>query len=141
FLLVSIVQVNAEGFAQTITLSGKNISIETVFKEIRKQTNYSLVCNTDIIKKTPLLEVHSLKTPLIDFLDQVLDGNGLTYVIENKTIAIKRKHKDVAAPVIQQWEIKGTVVDENNTPLEGVSVSLKNSQIAVLSNSNGEYII
>src|SRR5690606_10605165 len=90
FLLLSVVNVNAEVLAQTITLSKKNASIESVFKEIKKQTQYNLICDISIIEETPNMDVSAKNMPLNQFLDQFLGDNNVSYVIEEKTIAVRK---------------------------------------------------
>src|SRR5690606_27485106 len=109
--LLTIVQVNAESYAQTITLSRKNVSIENIFKEIKKQTHYRLICNTSIIKETPNMDVDVEELSLHEFLDQLAKEHDLSYVIENKTIVIKRSplRNKILTPPVQQQEITGNV--------------------------------
>lgn len=145
FLLMTILQANAKSYAQTITLSGKNISIENVFKEIKKQTKYNLICNTIIIRETPPVNVHAVKVPLNEFLDQLAEANGLTYVIENKTIAVKKKpvkkERPAGPEAIQQRSVSGNVTDQNGQPLPGVSVMVKNTQKGTSTDLEGNYEI
>ncbi len=142
-LLLAIVQVNAESYAQTITLSGQNVSIENVFKEIKKQTKYRLICNTNIIKGTPNMDLDVKNLSLQEFLDQLAKANDLSYVIENKTIVVKKKpvRNSVLTPPVQQREITGKVTDKQGAPLRGVTVILKHTQVVTTTNDDGQYSI
>ena len=42
-LFLSLLQVSAATFGQKVTLKAKDVSINTVFEEIRKQTGYSVM--------------------------------------------------------------------------------------------------
>lgn len=141
--LLTIVQVNAESYAQTITLSRKNVSIENIFKEIKKQTHYRLICNTSIIKETPNMDVDVEELSLHEFLDQLAKEHDLSYVIENKTIVIKRSplRNKILTPPVQQQEITGNVTDKQGVPLQGVTVTLKNTQTVTTTNAEGQYSI
>lgn len=141
--LLTIVQVNAESYAQTITLSRKNVSIENIFKEIKKQTHYRLICNTSIIKETPNMDVDVEELSLHEFLDQLAKEHDLSYVIENKTIVIKRSpvRNKILTPPVQQQEITGNVTDKQGAPLQGVTVTLKNTQTVTTTNAEGQYSI
>lgn len=149
FLLLSVVNVNAEVLAQTITLSKKNASIESVFKEIKKQTQYNLICDISIIEETPNIDVSAKNMPLNQFLDQFLGDNNLSYVIEDKTIAVRKAVRPartssvqaVQNTVRQQREITGTVADDEGLPLPGATVQVKGSQVGTTTNADGAYRI
>jgi len=144
FLLAGMVNANAKATAQTITLSKKNASIESVFKEIKKQTKYNLICDISIIQETENVSVHAVNMPLEDFLDQVLGENNLTYVVKDKTIAVRKakRQANTAAPAfVQQRQITGKVTDEEGLALPGVTVQVKNTQIGTSTNEDGNYQI
>lgn len=146
FLLVSAVNVNADISAQTITLSRKNVSIETIFKEIKKQTRYNLICDVSIIRETSPIDVDVTNKPLHEFLNEILGKNKLTYVVDNETIVV-RKSSDrsqvfasVGRPSVkQQREISGTVTDEEGGALSNVTVHVKGGQTGTTTNEAGVY--
>lgn len=139
-VFVAIVQVNASSYAQTITLSQNNISLVDLFREIKKQTGYNVLCNGQILKETPGIKVNFKNATLTVALDQTLSPNGLNYTIENKTIVVK---KEMLSPnkEIRQTEIKGKVVDRNNIPIPGVSVRIKGSATGTVTNIDGNFTI
>jgi len=147
FLVINVLNVNAETFAQTITLTKKNVSIETIFKEIKKQTSYNLICENSIIEETSNIAVNAVNMPLDDFLDKVVREKGLTYVMEDKTIIIKKSNKKEGAKevmrtsVSQEREITGKVTDGEGLPIPGVTVQIKDTQIGTTTNEDGIYRI
>src|SRR5690606_31685023 len=79
-----------------------------------------------------------------DFLDQVLGENNLTYVVKDKTIAVRKakRQANTAAPAfVQQRQITGKVTDEEGLALPGVTVQVKNTQIGTSTNEDGNYQI
>src|SRR5690606_13494063 len=86
FMLIVIVNVNASISAQTITSSKKNVPIATIFKEVKKQTHYNLICDISIIRETSHMDVNVKNKPLDEFLDEILSKRNLTYVVNDKTI-------------------------------------------------------
>src|SRR6478752_918085 len=56
-LTVAIMGVSAKGVSQSVTLSGKSISLENVFETIRKQTGYHIFCDLELLKKAPAVDV------------------------------------------------------------------------------------
>src|SRR5688572_24390814 len=51
--ILTVGQLQAAIFAQTVTLSRKNIPIVDVFREVKRQTGYTVFCKSDIIRATP----------------------------------------------------------------------------------------
>src|SRR6478752_3289969 len=103
FLLISIAQVNAKGWAQTITWSGKNVPVEKVLELVRKQTGYEFFYRTSDLKDSKPVTMQSRNMPLAAFLDEVFKDQPLQYIIQNKNIIVSRKparekdHKETPA--------------------------------------------
>ncbi len=150
FILVSLFQVKArEGYAQTVSLSKHNVSIVEVFREIKKQTNFNFISRSKLIKETPLVSIEMKDATLKDALDQLLIPVGLSYIIEDHSIVIKKaqqsfdfKAMDYKALIIsQQREVKGIVTDESGEPLVGVSIRVKSGGRATSTNEEGVYLL
>ncbi|SDJ99791.1 TonB-linked outer membrane protein, SusC/RagA family [Pedobacter sp. ok626] len=139
-VFVAVIQVNASSYAQTITLSQKDISLVDLFREIKKQTGYNVLCNTKLIKETPAIKVNLKNTALKAALDLVLIPNGLNYTIENKTIVVQRI-ASFSNEAVWRVEIKGKVVDHNDKPMPGVSVKLKGSSTGTITDAEGNFTI
>jgi len=147
-ILASLFQAQARGYAQTVTLSKNNVSIVEVFREIKKQTNYNLICKSQIIKETPLVSIELKNTSLKNALNQLLIPNGLSYIIEDKSIIIKKVLKplnierEASKPLtIAQKNVTGKVTDDNQEPLIGVSVRVKGKPDGATTDENGEFSI
>jgi hypothetical protein len=77
-------------------------------------------------------------------LDEVLTPFNLSYKIIDDVIVIsERTEADAAAarPVRQFAKISGKVTDDVNLPLPGVSVRLKGTTIATVTDINGNFIL
>ncbi len=94
FILIAFcVHVSGKSISQTITFSGKNISLEKVFEVIRQQTEYLVIYNPVLLKNAGDVNIEVSKMPLLEFLDKAFDKKGLGYIIENKTIVVKAEKK------------------------------------------------
>lgn len=143
-VLLSLFQVQASSYAQTVSLSEKNVSIINIFKKIKAQTNYNLICKSEIVKKFPPLSIELKGAPLKDALDQLLDPHGFSYVIKDNNIIIKEKPPVLNRPVSvnQQKQITGKVVDENGEAMSGVTVVVKgNSKVGTTTDANGMFVL
>src|SRR5438552_3658151 len=69
FLLIACLNVTAGVYSQKVTLSGENISLKQVFKEIKKQTGYTFVYREVLLQKASKVTVNVNSASI----EQVLD--------------------------------------------------------------------
>jgi len=104
--------------------------------------------NDRFVKPTMLVSVDVNRQPLEHVLDQLLGPNRLSYHIEGSNIAILRMksgHSETQPtanrPIPQERIISGDVTAENGNPLEGVTVSVKGTSVASITDADGHYRI
>lgn len=142
-LLIISFQASAVAFSQSISLSEKNASIESVIKNIEKQSGYSFFYKIDLLRSNPTKLTLSLKNVTIDqALQQTLSNQPLTFVIVNRTVIIKSK------PAVGERgdspEAKKTVrgrVTDGKDPLPGVSVKVDGTSLAAITDANGYFTL
>ncbi len=147
FVMAGCLHLSASSYSQTITLEAKNYSLKAVFNAIQKQTDYKVIYNVRFLERAKPVNISAKQMPLEKFLARVLTDQSLTYDIRERTILIGRappKPKplpwvDLAAQ--QERIVNGKVTDEANTPLEGVTVSVKGTPVAVVTDAEGNYRI
>ena len=141
-LWLACMQASVGGFAQTVTLSLKNASLEHVFKEIRKQTGYEFLYNTEMLEKAGKITIEIKNQPLPQALDACFKTLPLSYSITDKIIIVKpRKEQGIPdpAPLSVLVTIKGRVLDENGSPLVGASVLVKDTEKGGTTGKSGEF--
>ncbi|OQP56661.1 SusC/RagA family TonB-linked outer membrane protein [Niastella populi] len=149
FLALSILGAQAETFSQTITFTGKNVSIVQVFNAVEKQTGYTIFANKELLKGAKPVTASAVEMPLVQFLDLIFNKQPLGYEISSKTIFIKDKtplpaKQSVVETVVEEIPpitITGIVRSANGTPLEGASVSVKGSGSSSITDASGRYSI
>lgn len=144
FTLIFCVKASAIVNAQQITLSLKDVSLETALDEIRKQTGFSIWYDKKELANSSKISVNIKNSTIKEALEQCLKDLPYTYEIFDKTIVIKRKVKKNESPNninFQDQTIKGKVSDEKGTPILGVTVKVKSTEKLTLSDSNGEFSI
>ncbi|WP_126973268.1 SusC/RagA family TonB-linked outer membrane protein [Gynurincola endophyticus] len=155
FLITGILLLQAYAYAQEITYSGNNVSLESVFAVIEKQTGYTVFCNKKLLQQSKPVSASVQQMPLEKFLILVLDKQNLRYDKEGISIFIKEKEPTNPQPlrvpaatpvesdqVEQIREIRGKVVDDqSNTPLTGASVSVKNKSTGTSTDAKGDFIL
>ncbi len=149
-LITSFVDLSASNDSIKITYNGDQVSLETVFKEIKKQTGYSVVCTAELLKKSKPVTVKAVDMSLENFLQKILSGQSLEYTIENTTIFISLKEsgengKIVTAQVLPKvkngykFTLTGRIIDSSGEPIPGVSIAEQELGRGTASDGNGDF--
>lgn len=139
--LTLIMQAQAKTNAQTITLVRETISIRGFLQELRKQTGFNVVYESELINKLPATPVNAVNAPASSVLKTILSPYNLTFVIEGKTIAIRKAEHTAAAIAVQPAEltITGKVLDDTGKPLPEAIIRVKGSNKVFRANLAGEF--
>lgn len=143
-VLAFCLHAGANGFSQNITLSVHNVSVEKVFKEIRKQTGYSFFYKTTVLGKKTKLSISVKDAGIREVLDICFKELPVEYAIVAQTVVISpKKTKPVTEPVkiIEEVfaEIRGTVKSSTGEPLSGASVQLKGTTTGTTTDDAGRF--
>jgi TonB-linked SusC/RagA family outer membrane protein len=144
-ILAACLQVSASVTAQ-ITLREKNVPIEKVFKLIRQQSGYDLLCSADVIRNSGTVTVSVQNVSLNEALEACLKNKSLVYRVVDKTVIITRK--ETPASIAQATDpallpppidVHGVVKDENGKPIPGVTVLVRGTAKMTTTNEFGEF--
>ena len=146
FLFAACMQVSAKGYTQSITLNKKDAPLQSVFREIEKQSGYQFFYKASLEMEFKNVTVNLVNVTLKQALDQLLKDQGLTYEIVNKTIVVKEKNltqtslnnEDIPPPPI---DVHGKVVNEKGEPVEGITVTVKGTKNATATDANGDFTL
>jgi TonB-linked SusC/RagA family outer membrane protein len=149
-LTAAFVNVSAEGLSQSVSYSGKNADIRSVFLEVEKQTGYLFAYNDPLLQSAKPVTIRASNLPLQQFLSLLFKDQPVDYMIRSKTILLFRKTSDpvkeepaklfiIGAPVAPP--VTGIVTDENGKPMQGATVTVKNSKLAVVTGADGRFTI
>jgi TonB-dependent starch-binding outer membrane protein SusC len=128
----------------------KNVAVTEVFKEIEKQTTFRFLYRDELVKKAGLVSVTVKDGSVQEALDQCFARKPLDYRIFKETIVISEKAAalanqgggtgmiEVPVPTI---DVTGRVLNEQGKPVEGVTVTIKNTNKATTTNANGEFFL
>jgi TonB-linked SusC/RagA family outer membrane protein len=143
-------QLSAKAISQSITWSGKDVSLKKVFSVIKKQTGYVVFYDQSWIATAKNVTVSAENLQLETFLKQVLKNLPLDFTIEQKAIIITRKAKTIPTAMPQSAEtvsppppVDVTVVvqDSAGHPLEGASIKVKGTVRGITTDVNGSAIL
>ncbi len=148
-LLVAVSQIQASALAQAVSITKKNAPIVDVFREIKRQTNYTVICNSAIIRETPSVDVNLKNVSLDKALEAILSPNGLTYQIKKKSIVVLRKRPQGVSVFQKQsvqdtlFSVRGQVFNTQEPPqaLANVTVSVKDTRRRAITDEFGAFEI
>ena len=140
-LLAACLQLSASGYGQRITITGKNMSLKSVFSEIRKQSGYNFFYYDKDLVNAKEVSIEARNAELEQVLVHIFKGQPLTYTIAEKTIVVREKMIiEEPAPLPPPIDVHGRVINELGDPVV-VTVTVKGTKTAVSSNDRGEFEI
>jgi TonB-linked SusC/RagA family outer membrane protein len=146
-LLMTVVclHVAAAGYAQKITLNEKNTSLETVFKDIRKQSGYIIFFDKSLLNNLAPINVKVTNASLQEALNKCLEGQPLTFTVIDNTVVIKEKDISVFEKLKTMFAstigIRGKVYDEKGNPMPGVTVKTKDESHVTFTDKDGIFFL
>lgn len=143
-LLITCLQLQATVSAQQVTLRERNAEIVNVFKKIRQQTRYLFVYDLQLIKEAKKVNLDLLNVSLEKALEATFSDQPFTYTVIGKTVVIKPKEKQEAnspANVQDLITVSGIITDQQDNPLQGVSVSVKGTKKGAQTGAAGQFSI
>ncbi len=141
-LTVVLIHVHASSSAQSVTLSGKDVSLTTVFAAIKQQTGYVVFYNRDMLNGARPVSFDVRDMPLHELLDLLFKEQPVGYVIQDKTIILSRKIPQPVYPEAQTGTpVSGKIVAEDNVPIPGVTVRIAGTNRGTTTGGDGVFRI
>ena len=134
-ILLSVLQVSANVFSQmTVNLDVHDKSISEVLKTIEQQTQIRFFFSDNLLAMNDRIDLKADKKNIISVLDDICSKSPLTYkTFDNNLIVIAPRE------LLQQAKVTGTVVNDRNEPLAGVTVLIKNTTLGTLTDARGNF--
>lgn len=142
-LIAAIMQVSAASYGQRITFSEKNVTLDKVFSEIRKQTGYNVFL-LDAIKSSEKIDADFNNLLLKDVLDDIFKNREMSYTIQDQTIIARKKKTSLLEDVANYFNkinVHGRVIDEDGIPLAGASVLWEKGHMVTNTDGDGRFYL
>lgn len=120
---------------QKISVKYQNVSAVQVIDNVIKKTGIYCVYNAELLRNMKVT-AEARNEDVSSFLSRIFSGKKLEVVWHGNTVIIRKKGNN--APMVM---VSGRIVDGNNEPLPGVSVSLVGGKEKAVSNADGYYQI
>lgn len=138
-IFLTVFQVNANTYAQSVSLDLKNTPLKQVFEVLRKQTGYHFLYKEDMINATKIT-IKASNEPFFKVLDRCLANQPITYAVNENTVVI-RQRAEVPVSKASAVTISGVVSDETGMAMPGVGVKVKGSTASTVTDPQGRYAI
>ncbi|PWK77203.1 TonB-linked SusC/RagA family outer membrane protein [Mucilaginibacter oryzae] len=140
FMICTFLQLSATTYAQKITISKNQVPLKEIFNDIRQQTSYKILYNSEMVKNARPVTIDISKGDVKEVLDKCLFNQDLTYEIIDNTIIIKQK-TNLAPGIAQEITVSGKVTDIKGEPIPGVNIVIKGSRAGTITDTKGNYKI
>ncbi len=124
---------------QLVSLKLHHSDVWQLFQEVKEQTGLRFVFNEDYAKDFPAVNVTAKNEKVQDVLNKVFASSNLECRFEDDVVFIVKR--EMAAVAQQELSLKGKVTDQAGNPLPGVTVQVKNTQLGVATDLNGEWVL
>jgi len=133
-------QVSAAAFSQRVSISQKNTPLVRVLKEIKRQTGYFFLYDSDLIQqKSKPVTINLKNAELKDVLAQALKSQPFGWEIKENTILIFPSTANIEST--KAIDVSGKVVDENGNPMPGASVRVKGQSAIAVTDAQGNFTL
>ena len=122
---------------QTYDVSYKDQTIEQIVKDLRKKTGYQFAYKKEILQGAPLITCSYKNATLKQLFDRIFyEEAGIDYEISNGTVVLKKALEN--RPYFKRI-VSGMVVDQDEEPLPGVTVMIRDTKQGVSTDLEGMF--
>lgn len=128
--------------AQTVTIPSRVQTVKKVMDTIEKQTGYKFFYNNTHVDLNREVSINANNKSLSQVLEQLFDGTDISYQLMDKNIVLSNgtsgQQKESSASG-QAIDVHGKIVDSGGEPVAGAAVMLKGTNVATISDVDGNY--
>jgi TonB-linked SusC/RagA family outer membrane protein len=150
--IIGITQVFAlDSYSQLTKLSLKfeETNLEEVLDAIEDKSEFFFLYNKDLIDVEQKVTIDLKEKKITEILDHLLKDKDIRYFVFDRQIVLSNQLEktgfddniNTGLSNAQQNIITGQVTDMNGNPLPGVSIRLKETNVGVVTNADGDYRI
>ena len=122
-----------------IELKSNKLSIEELFKEIEKQTDYLVIYSTTGVRSNFELSLTKKKAKVSEYLEEALNGHNLKYEFVNNYIILSNREEMISQQ--NRKQLQGIVYDQNSEPVIGANVVEKGTQNGTVTDIDGKFTL
>lgn len=138
-MLSFLVQVSANSFGQNVKLNMKNQRLDVVLNELKKQTGFSFLINSNYLEHANPVSIVAINEPLGTVLDKIFINQPFKYIISDKIITVNPE--SVRGESDAQRQLVGRVLDGEGRGIAGVTILEIGTANSTNSNDQGRFAI
>ena len=139
-VLCMMLTVGISCWAQSLQLKLDNVTVKKAMTELKQKSGYSFVFEASDVDTAKKISVNAENAK--DAIDQILQGQDVTYEIQGKSVIIKRKSATNGTPTQgKKRRVTGTVKDTNGDPVIGATVMEKGTKNGTVTDYNGNFVL
>lgn len=148
FMMMGLMQISASVYSQTarLTLDMRNARVIDVLEQIEKQSEFRFAYSAALIDLERKVTVSINEKNIDETLDALFAGTGVKHVTRDRHILLYPESMNPETETVvshanglQQRTVSGTVTDESELPLPGVTVLIKGTTQGTVTNNDGNY--
>jgi len=139
-ILATCLQLQANTYAQTITLNVKNSPLEFVLGQLKKQSGYQFFYKDAALRDAKPVTLEVNNRPFEEVLNLCLKDQPLTWSIVKKTVVILEKEQDrsiARADTVPQSHATGAPQTVSGTLLENTGKPISRAAVALTTDLQG----
>jgi TonB-dependent starch-binding outer membrane protein SusC len=141
-LLTAVLQVNANTYSQTVTLSVQNAPLDNVVKEIERQTKVNFFYEEGLFQDSKPVTLSVNKVSLEETLELFFKNQPFDYKIVGETVFIKKKAIQLFDQKNKESliDIHGRVMNDKGEPVLA-SITIKGSTKGTTTGKDGWFVL
>lgn len=131
-------------FGQNVTISISQQPLGKALEIVQQQTGYLFFYEKDLLRDAPKVSLSIRNKPLKETLDLLFKNQPFKFEIVGKTIVVREKDRPPSPKINNEQEginVTGKVVNEEEIPLAGASVLVKETNKKVMTDKEGRFSI
>ena len=122
---------------QQVKLTGSNLPLKSVFKQIEKQTDLSIDYRSQDVDDSRIVKQMPKATTVQQAMNQLLAGTDCVVTFSNGHIIIKKQASNTTNQ--QSKRVKGIIVDATGMPVIGANVMVKGTTNGTITDMDGRF--
>ena len=143
FLLLGInisYALNTYSQSTFLSIHLKDKSMKDVLSEIEKNSEFIFIYE-DALDLNKKVSINAKNENISNILNKLFESTDIQYIISDRQIAISKKGDLRQPPSQQNIRVTGTVSDNLDEPLPGVTIIVRGTAQGTTTDTNGEYSI
>ncbi|MEG2341329.1 MAG: carboxypeptidase-like regulatory domain-containing protein, partial [Odoribacter sp.] len=136
FIFLFFHSANANSQIVKVNVNLKNATIDEIIHHVSQKINYRFLYQMEEVQQYGKRSINLENAGLSELMKELLKGTHLSYTIQNDVVIITPQKEQYN---VERVELKGKIVDENQDPLPGVTVRIKNTNWGVSSDIHGNF--